>query len=68
MNTKEIRIGVMGTLRGGSYIENFGYERVLPLSARATQNLWMAYRNLLQKMLKCLTTLMNSLIAGCLML
>ena len=25
MNTKEIRIGVMGTLRGGSYIENFGY-------------------------------------------
>ena len=25
MNTKEIRIGVMGTLRGGSYIENVGY-------------------------------------------
>ena len=25
MSNKEIRIGVMGTRRGASYIENFGY-------------------------------------------
>ena len=62
MNTKEIRIGVMGTLRGGSYIENFGYVEGARVTAICESN------PKLQKMLKCLTTLMNSLIAGCLML